>query len=468
MVQTSAGTKVGYRVRHSMTFPSCPPFQNRSVVRAQVFFCSIFRQLKHGCIEIFHQGAYDAGGGLLRSVAERAVLATLMLSERVPQFATAKKLSRSIQWSEQQRLSSALSMLSVDESFDGERRCGVCLDALDDEDGVYHRSNPRRCAICMHHVCSRCSTRREVELDRYRIHRALARCICKHCVAKVLRDDATLYAVRDANEWTERVRSAHASRRRNSRWGHDDIDDEFPGHPEGRRHSVTLFASDSCTFQVEDPPTSPSSRHRRNTIAATAPIPLTAVRQESIPRVASANTAGMAWNSRERSATAPLVMQPVESDDEGGSSDSDNATTPHLMRHYSHQSLTAPPILLRSDAGRRNWHSSTSALSLVSSSRSSSDGRGVRNGIAIPHHVRHHRRRPRRFSSSSASSRSTESARASSFSSNSSSSSTVLVSLSSRGVGLPVRPRKRVEFQPTVSSSRFADTATPGFRHALP
>ncbi|RLN98324.1 hypothetical protein BBJ28_00005137 [Nothophytophthora sp. Chile5] len=78
------GHKLGYRLRHSMTFPSCPPFRNRSVVRGQLFF----RQLRNGRVEVFHRGSYDARGGggtgfglgLPRSIAEKSMVETSLMT----------------------------------------------------------------------------------------------------------------------------------------------------------------------------------------------------------------------------------------------------------------------------------------------------------------------------------------------------------------------------------------------------
>ncbi|CAI5707462.1 unnamed protein product [Peronospora farinosa] len=117
------GVKLSYRLRHSITFPSCPPFQNHSVVRGQIFLCSFFRQLRNGRVEVFHEGTYNVGGGtgtiglgLPMSIAEKSLVETLFSFESVRACALAKKLARTVKENK-----------AVQESLDGERRCGMCL-----------------------------------------------------------------------------------------------------------------------------------------------------------------------------------------------------------------------------------------------------------------------------------------------------------------------------------------------------
>lgn len=482
IVRTSDGTRVGYRLRHSVTFPSCPPFQNRSVVRGQIFFCSLFRQLKHGRVEVFHQGSYDAGGGVLKSIAEKAVVAALANYVRIPQYALTRKLVHALELGDRDRHLRVLSIESNQGSLEDDQRCGVCLDKLP---GLPDTS--RRCAICRHEICANCSIRREVEPPSHQPHglskgtRAVARCFCKHCIAKVLRDDATMYGVRDASRKQRASRASHnehrsrhrrvshlESGRGTVRWAHDEIDDEFPSVESTRQHSITLFAPDECKFEVEERRV-PS--HRRNTIAGFAVAPPIVSRQESVPQLGSVasstpstidlkeeaeevstpstavgNSVGMAWSSRGRSATAPQVFRTAPAGAHTVEDSDDSRERCRLPRTQSLYATNAPPILLRSDVGKRNWRLSTSALSLESSHSSSSDAGnsipGVHNSVLmVPVPTRSARHRHRRHHGRHHGSSSSRSSRCSSISSNSSSSSTVLVSLSSRGP-----PVKRVDF----------------------
>lgn len=142
MLQTRYGDRVGYELRHSVKFPSCPPFENSSVVRAQLYFVSFFRQLTGGRVEVFHVGSYDAGGGLLHALATKSAVASVVDCTRVIDCSVAKKLARAIMRSDE-RVHTA-SLTSVQVSVESEpQRCGMCLQRLG-------RGLQRTCAICRH------------------------------------------------------------------------------------------------------------------------------------------------------------------------------------------------------------------------------------------------------------------------------------------------------------------------------
>jgi hypothetical protein len=141
VIRTQNGDKVGYELRHSIKFPSCPRFENSSVVRAQMYFCSFFRQLKNGRVEVFHQGSYDASGDLLSMLATKSAVASFANFTKILDSSFAKKLMRAIRRSEERE--EAMSISSAQESVDDERRCGMCLSRLGS-------ALKRKCAVCRH------------------------------------------------------------------------------------------------------------------------------------------------------------------------------------------------------------------------------------------------------------------------------------------------------------------------------
>ncbi|KAG3112075.1 hypothetical protein PI124_g3628 [Phytophthora idaei] len=359
------GVKLGYRLRHSITFPSCPSFQNHSVVRGQIFLCSFFRQLRNGRVEVFHGGKYNVGGGdgaiglgLPKSIAEKSIVETLLSLADVRACALAKKLAREVENTEAGRAVASLSSSSVQESLDGERRCGMCLRRLGS-------ALKRRCAACRHWTCTQCSVRQET-IPSARVTWAngsvLARCFCKACVSKVLRDDASKYASRDANGDDYEVTSG--------RWGHDDIPEEDEGEEEEvrvptRRHSMVPLSGNTHYSEVDEL----SRQHRLMTVATGVPSSTEIGSRTSVSRLSAKqisidsdamNTVNSSPpdNRRRRSATlaaAPAPFNGVHTQERG--------------RLRWRPSMNAPDILLRSDAGKRNWASSTSALSLQSPQR---------------------------------------------------------------------------------------------------
>ncbi|OWY96587.1 hypothetical protein PHMEG_00033114 [Phytophthora megakarya] len=366
------GVKLGYRLRHSITFPSCPPFQNHSVVRGQIFLCSFFRQLRNGRVEVFHEGKYDVGCGngtiglgLPKSIAEKSIVETLLSLADVRACALAKKLARAVENTEAERAVASLSSTSVQESLDGERRCGMCLRRLGS-------ALKRRCASCRDWTCAQCSVRQET-VPSARVTWATgpisARCFCKACVAKVLRDDATFYASRDAKGDDYEMTSG--------RWDHDHIpeeddDDDVEVHTLSRRHSMVLISADTHHSEVDDLP-----RQRRLMTVATgsteyesrASVSRLSAKQVSVDSDAM-NTVNSSPpdNRRRRSATLSTAPAPT------------SATQPQdTARPTRRLSMNAPDILLRSDVGRRNWASSTSALSLQSPHHRQIDGSPIVN-----------------------------------------------------------------------------------------
>ncbi|EEY70304.1 uncharacterized protein PITG_19603 [Phytophthora infestans T30-4] len=338
------GVKLGYRLRHSITFPSCPPFQIHSVARGQIFLCSFFRQLRNGRVEVFHEGKYDAGGGngavglgLPKSIAEKSIVETLLSLADVGACALAKKLAREVDNTEAERAVGSLSSASVQESLDGDRRCGMCLRRL-------RSALKRRCAACRQWTCTQCGDRQEA-IPSSRVTWAgepvSARCFCKACVAKVLRDDATKYASRDANGDDCEVTSG--------RWGHDDIpeedeDDEDEVRIPNRRHSMHQLMTAATGI--------PSSTE----FGSCTSVSRLFAKQISVDSNAM-NIINSSLPDSRRCRSATLTAAPAPNNEQ------------ERDRPRRRPRVHAPDILLRSDVGKRNWASSTSALSLQSPQR---------------------------------------------------------------------------------------------------
>lgn len=164
--------------------------------------------------------------------------------------------------------------------------------------------------------------------------KALARCFCGACLSKVLRDDAMMYAIRDADENQRTLAAAAKGAPSSSKWDHDDIDD-LDDEILLNNHAVVLVAPDSRTFD-----------------------------------------AGL-LSSKKKPQQLSKYGAPLGSNKSIASSFRRSAVSP---RHR--QVSTAPDVLLRSDAGKRNWNYSTTALSLRSPQRNET-------GIAIVQRVKH-------------------------------------------------------------------------------
>ncbi|CAH0515697.1 unnamed protein product [Peronospora belbahrii] len=356
------GVKLGYRLRHSIIFPSCPPFQNHSVIRGQIFLCSFFRQQQNGKVLVFHEGKYDVGGGtgaiglgLPKLIAEKSILETLLSLQNVCVCALAKKLARAVEETEAKQAVASISSTSVRESLDGERRCGMCLRRLGN-------ALKRRCAACRYWTCSQCSVRQEiVPSARFRWMNGpmAARCFCKACVATVLRDNSAQYASQDANEDNYNVTCG--------RWDHDNISEEDDNDDEvlcmpNLRQSIKLFSADLQYSEVEYL----SCQRGVRTLSTSLPCSTRNGYQDSVStkQLSIGAKAMKTVNSflpdyrRRRNSTLSVIPDLTN----GGQ------TLERCRARYC-CSTRAPDILLRSDVGRRNWASSASALSLESPQR---------------------------------------------------------------------------------------------------
>lgn len=181
------------------------------------------------------------------------------------------------------------------------------------------------------YVCAHCSVRREIKAAS--LTKALARCFCASCVSKVLRDDAAMYATGDVG-----TRELVAKDPPSTKWDHDDIDDE---EILKSTHAVVLVAPDSRTFDAE----------------------LLLSKKKSQPQLSKYGA-------------------PLGSYKNLAASFRRNPESPRRRLGSN-----APDVLLRSDAGKRHWNYSTSALSLRSPQRKDT-------GVPIVHRtkrVSHHR-----------------------------------------------------------------------------
>lgn len=138
-------------------------------------------------------------------------------------------------------------------------------------------------------------------------------------MGKVLRDDATMYAIRDAGKNQQLLAVKGQTQR--SKWDHDDIDD-VDDEILLNKHAILLVAPDSRTFD-----------------------------------------AGL-LGSKKKKQQLNKYGAPLGSNKSLASSFRRGALSP---RHR--KVSTAPDVLLRSDAGKRHWNYSTSALSLHSPKR---------------------------------------------------------------------------------------------------
>lgn len=135
-VVDSQGERIGYELRHSVPYADCP--RTQAAVRAHLYFCTFFRQMKNGRLQIYHQGCYDAAGDLMQAVAAKAAIDSFIRFTKLQECSFAKKLARAIH----DHSAPAFESSRVMAPNDGASHCGVCYN-------VFSRDNGKRaCAVC--------------------------------------------------------------------------------------------------------------------------------------------------------------------------------------------------------------------------------------------------------------------------------------------------------------------------------
>ncbi|KAJ0395960.1 hypothetical protein ATCC90586_007002 [Pythium insidiosum] len=327
MIRTTNDERIGYEIRHSLKIPSFPPIGDSSIVRGEVLSCSFFRQLRGGHVEVCHQLSYFAGGDLLSVLAWNHASDVCIGFSNIIECSFTKKLVRAVQWTT--ATGPANSQLPSSTVEQQDRRCGMCAQLV--------AGTPRSCALCHHWVCTQCGVKKET-FPPLHGRPALTRCFCKTCLSHVLRNDPTLYALREIEEFEQRfaqecIRS-------------DEIGVMTPVIPTAtaprpaassttRRHSVTLMTQSKHPnshvlvqrdSQADIDALAPRTRRRQvsEPPARVMPPPSRTQFQEAPPRHPSFKTSENSGRQR------------FDQSDEYGSVDTDEARD-----HFDHEN--APP-----------------------------------------------------------------------------------------------------------------------------
>ncbi|DBA02003.1 TPA: hypothetical protein N0F65_000250 [Lagenidium giganteum] len=92
----SKGKRYGYHVMESVQLPTCPPFEDKSIVRTNMSFCYLFKESEPGSLEVFLQGAFDSSADALTAGGvgdSRSAMDMLMSVDKAVKSAEMKKLA---------------------------------------------------------------------------------------------------------------------------------------------------------------------------------------------------------------------------------------------------------------------------------------------------------------------------------------------------------------------------------------
>ncbi|KAF1315458.1 hypothetical protein FI667_g8825, partial [Globisporangium splendens] len=144
----SEGRRYGYTIVHSVEVPSCPPFDQRVIVRGKGSLSFIYREAGPGRVEIFAQGLFDPAGDLIQYFS--VIMTTEIFSGQAMtvRCAEAKKLT-------------VLALQNYNENKERQLQmtCYLCVKA-----GRKLFSSLKMCAICGVTACDKCRVKRTVFL----------------------------------------------------------------------------------------------------------------------------------------------------------------------------------------------------------------------------------------------------------------------------------------------------------------
>lgn len=92
----SKGMRYGYHVMESVQLPTCPPFEDKSIVRTNMSFCYLFKESEPGTVEVFLQGAFDSSADALTAGGvgdSRSAMGMLMSISKAIESADMKKIA---------------------------------------------------------------------------------------------------------------------------------------------------------------------------------------------------------------------------------------------------------------------------------------------------------------------------------------------------------------------------------------
>lgn len=140
------GRRYGYTIVHSLEVPSCPPFDQRSVVRGKGSLSFIYREAGPGVVEIFAQGLFDPAGDLIQYFS--VIMTTEIFSGQAltVRCAEAKKLTimalRNYKKGKREQL---------------KKSCYLCVKS----DSMFF-SSLKMCNICGVTACEKCRVKRSI------------------------------------------------------------------------------------------------------------------------------------------------------------------------------------------------------------------------------------------------------------------------------------------------------------------
>jgi hypothetical protein len=153
------GTRVGYRIVHSVQLPQCPELPDQGIVRTRMSSTALYRQMDNGTVDVYSTRFIESSGNLSNSVALAAAANAMIGSWKAVWCAQNRKLAVAAQdgalrWEVEGTGKIERLVVTTDEQ--GHYCCGLCLK------GYKLYSSVTTCQACNLMVCSRCRVGRRL------------------------------------------------------------------------------------------------------------------------------------------------------------------------------------------------------------------------------------------------------------------------------------------------------------------
>lgn len=149
----SDGTRVGYHVLHSVSFPQTPDLPNR--VRANISSTGLFRQRDEHTVEVWGETLVDPGGNMIKKLVLPSLAATFIASLNYAYCAQMRKLA----WMLNKKHEEA----KEHGTPDPERICVTCSMIVPERKFGDFGKDKSTCRLCFEFVCSKCRIQKKLQ-----------------------------------------------------------------------------------------------------------------------------------------------------------------------------------------------------------------------------------------------------------------------------------------------------------------
>ncbi|GAB9469682.1 hypothetical protein Gpo141_00006953 [Globisporangium polare] len=181
MTHPTTGERIGYFLMHSVDVPTCPELPKKSVIRAHLSTCYIFKELPGGVVDIYMKGFFELAGRIADPIAIVSAANGLLCCWKAVVCAQSKKLV----WMLKHKVREENKRRLVDGGTHRQSQrqqaapnCGMCAKSFK----MYNRV--ACCQLCDGPMCSRCRVSVKLAFPRpgEKDIRLKSIVLCKGCI----------------------------------------------------------------------------------------------------------------------------------------------------------------------------------------------------------------------------------------------------------------------------------------------